>query len=123
MSRGRPKIYTAEERIARQAESQRRSYEKYHGSANEYQRTHNASKKAVAIAMKGGRCCQCGYEYDGTNAPAFDFHHRDGRVTRSMGRALQTMGLQRLLAEIENCDLLCSNCHRIVHWGTAAAEV
>lgn len=48
--------------------------------------------------------------------PCLDFHHRDG------GDKLGTIGQirhwphDRLLAEIEKCDIVCANCHRWHHW-------
>jgi hypothetical protein len=42
-----------------------------------------------------------------------DFDHRDGE-TKFRGLALMiTESLVRIKAEIEKCDLICSNCHRI----------
>jgi hypothetical protein len=43
-----------------------------------------------------------------------DFDHRDpakkaSRVTSLVGRA----GIQRILAEVEKCDIVCANCHRL----------
>lgn len=47
---------------------------------------------------------------------AFDFHHRD-RETKDKDPGLM-MGLkdEKLFAELDKCDLLCANCHRIHHF-------
>jgi len=56
-------------------------------------------------------CADCG----GTFAPcAMDFDHRDATskvagVTRMVGRA----SLERILAEVAKCDIVCANCHRL----------
>jgi hypothetical protein len=47
-----------------------------------------------------------------------DFHHRD-QATKlfEIGWAVNALLPQEvILAEIEKCDALCSNCHRILHW-------
>ena len=75
--------------------------------------------KALLIEQKGGECKICGYKFDGRNHAAFDFHHRDAddksfnisKTTRS------EPGRQRLLKEVEKCDLLCAICHRLTHSG------
>jgi hypothetical protein len=60
-------------------------------------------------------CMECGESH-----PAcLQFHHRD-RVGKSfnigsiIGRT--DISLQRILKEIDKCDVLCGNCHAIYHW-------
>lgn len=60
-------------------------------------------------------CLKCGESH-----PAcLQFHHRD-RAGKSfdvgsiIGRG--DLSVQRLLREIEKCDVLCGNCHAILHW-------
>jgi hypothetical protein len=60
------------------------------------------------------KCEQCG-----ENHPAvLDFHHVDPKQKDfSIGNALHTlMGKKRILREINKCSVLCSNCHRKLHW-------
>lgn len=64
--------------------------------------------------MSKASCTQCGFSHPG----ALDFHHRDpsakeGAVTRMV---LQKRSKKAILEEIAKCDVLCSNCHRILHW-------
>ena len=47
-----------------------------------------------------------------------DFHHRDHsnklfEVGDGMRRGLSK---DKILSEMEKCDILCSNCHRKLHW-------
>jgi hypothetical protein len=59
-------------------------------------------------------CQQCGESH-----PAIlDFHHRNPEeklyeVSVMPGRS---MSKERTLEEIAKCDVLCSNCHRKLHW-------
>lgn len=75
--------------------------------------------KAKLIIYKGGRCVKCGLEYDGENGCVYDFHHRLGKgkgktfglSTGNMNRFSQKI----LFAEADKCDLVCSNCHRLIY--------
>jgi hypothetical protein len=43
-----------------------------------------------------------------------DFDHRDGeRKLQLVGRLFASGALNKALAEVEKCDVVCSNCHRI----------
>ncbi len=56
-------------------------------------------------------CCMCG-----ENTPAvLDFHHF-GEKTR-MVATMRKYSIKRMMAEIDNCVILCSNCHRKLHAG------
>lgn len=59
-------------------------------------------------------CCRCGESH-----PAcLDFHHRDP-ATKEFDVSIATnrgFGRPRIKAEIAKCDVLCSNCHRKLHW-------
>lgn len=59
-------------------------------------------------------CVQCGFSHPG----ALDFHHlkpadKELEISR-MASCLYSK--ERILKEIEKCELLCSNCHRILHY-------
>ena len=63
-----------------------------------------------AIEYKGSKCEHCGYDkYRG----ALEFHHID--PTQKEPGGLRAHKLSRLLAEVDKCILLCSNCHREEH--------
>jgi hypothetical protein len=58
-------------------------------------------------------CSQCG-----ENHPAcIEFHHRDpSKKDFTIGESLYRMGKQSIIDEIAKCDVLCSNCHRKLHY-------
>lgn len=74
---------------------------------------HRASWRAQARLLDAFRAVPC---HDcGRRLPpcAMDFDHRDpsekvASVTRMIGRA----GVERILAEVAKCDIVCANCHR-----------
>lgn len=69
------------------------------------------------IKMKKG-CARCGYK---EHPAALDFNHiRDKHFNISQD---PKRSLEAIMQEIEKCEILCSNCHRIVtyeekHWHT-----
>jgi len=76
-------------------------------------------RKAELVTAVGGRCVDCGYS---NCLGALEFHHRDP-ATKDFGVGRFNGSLERLLAEVAKCDLLCANCHRKRHAGEDAALV
>jgi len=71
------------------------------------------------VAARGGRCEDCGYS---RCVAALEFHHRD-TSTKEFGVGGYDGSLDRLRAEIQKCDLLCANCHRLRHAGADGARL
>ncbi len=81
-----------------------------------------ARKKKVAKWWKEYKqtlcCSSCGEDH-----PAcLDFHHRDPKQKEiSLAHAARAGWAQkRILAEVTKCVVLCTNCHRKVHYGPLA---
>jgi hypothetical protein len=71
--------------------------------------------KWKALQCKGGKCQRCG-----ENRPAaLCFHHRDPgqKKIKLDGRTFANIKWESIEEEISKCDLLCHNCHNIVHFG------
>lgn len=67
------------------------------------------SAKLAAYKLKRG-CMDCGYK---KCAAALDFDHvRGTKVCDVGGMVGRRLSWERILAEIEKCDLVCANCHR-----------
>ena len=84
----------------------------------EYQREWSAIRRKErsaylrAYKMEQG-CDICGYK--GSPA-ALDFHHRDPSEKKfTISNNLSSRNWDSILAEINKCDILCANCHRIEH--------
>lgn len=78
------------------------------------QQKHKIIKQIMEVKQSLA-CIKCG-----NNHPAvLDFHHRNPKEKEvNISQALSRFGwgLERVLKEIEKCDVLCSNCHRILHY-------
>lgn len=71
------------------------------------------TKRIAAIAHKGFKCERCGC----TGDPCiFDFHHVDPDQKEAQWTEMRQWSLSRILDEVSKCELLCANCHRLVHW-------
>jgi hypothetical protein len=58
-------------------------------------------------------CIQCGFSHPA----AIDFHHRErGEKEFDPSHMRNLTNKKRFLKEIEKCDVLCANCHRILHY-------
>lgn len=82
-------------------------------------------RKEELVLLKGGKCKMCGVEYTKENTAIFDFHHRDknSREFRLNTTTLINTNMKAILKELEKCDLLCANCHRLLHyWEVADTE-
>jgi hypothetical protein len=56
-------------------------------------------------------CTDCGYN---AHAEALDFDHRPGEdKAGALSHMSSTHGWGAIMAEIEKCDVVCANCHRV----------
>jgi hypothetical protein len=94
-----------------------KSRSEFYAAGNRCKRCVNALKvrrdvelKKRAIAYKGGCCNRCGYK--GHYAP-FVFHHT-GKKEMSWNQ-MRNSGWTKVRRELDVCQLLCANCHQIIH--------
>lgn len=91
-----------------------RSWRKASPKAAEWDRARRADNRKLLDDYKMARgCAECGYH---DHPAALDFHHLDPSQKRFNIGSLATGGhrIERLMAEIEKCSVLCANCHRIL---------
>ena len=70
-----------------------------------------AEMRKVLDEIKDAPCMDCGVKY-----PPFvmDFDHRDPtQKVDGLARLVRSGSMRKMLAEVEKCDVVCSNCHRI----------
>ena len=76
-------------------------------------------RKRALVALKGGGCQQCGYD---RNLAALEFHHVGPKSFPLDASHLSNSSMKRNLKEVEQCMLLCANCHREWHHPEATLE-
>ena len=83
-------------------------------SSSERVKAWRRETKSAIVNGFGGKCCVCGYDkcHD-----ALDIHHLDPtKKTMSIGGVRANPKKWELIKEeMDNCVLLCANCHREVH--------
>lgn len=70
-------------------------------------------RKRKFIDLKGGGCLKCGYN---SNYAALHFHHVGDKNIKLDIRTIGNSSKEKLLKELENCILLCANCHAEEHY-------
>lgn len=91
---------------------------RYGSDALRSQRKRDARERV--IQLMGGKCVDCGHEYNGNNQHSFDIHHLD-RSKKSFqlgGTALISKTWAEVEEELSKCILLCCECHRRKHYKT-----
>jgi len=70
--------------------------------------------KYKAVEYKGGCCNRCGQMFECLDV--YDFHHRNPSEKEQSLNNLVNSNWNNIVKELDKCDLLCSNCHKITHW-------
>lgn len=73
------------------------------------------SRKIAAVRYKGSKCVECGLRLTGKNYAVFDFHHRNPLDKDVSWVRLRLRSWRAITSELDGCDLLCANCHRLKH--------
>lgn len=70
-------------------------------------------RRTLLAELKDKPCVECGVRF---HPAAMDFHHRD-RSQKDLKYTAWSYVLKHdeLLREVEKCDVICANCHRILH--------
>ncbi len=73
----------------------------------------NKRVKRECVEYKGGKCQLCGYS---KCLSALDFHHTDDTTKDFSIAKKQGWNFEKLKLELDKCILVCSNCHREIHY-------
>jgi len=69
-------------------------------------------RRRIQQIKLGVGCSECGYN---EHPAALDFHHLENK-DRSITRLVSgNFKWSRVLTDLQKCDVLCSNCHRVIH--------
>lgn len=80
---------------------------------NKYNKIKARQNKEFIVEYLGNKCSNCGYN---KCIAALDIHHLDPSTKDPKFATLKFRSRKRIIKEIENCILLCANCHREEHW-------
>ena len=69
------------------------------------------NKKWFMDYKRGLECNRCGFSHPA----ALDFHHKDPSTKEIRFDRVSKNNQEKIMKEIEKCEVLCSNCHRIHH--------
>ena len=69
----------------------------------------------VRDAKLSAGCSKCGYNH---HPAALEYHHVRGKKDRSIAASM-TSSWDRLINEINKCEVICANCHNIEHYNTS----
>lgn len=88
-------------------ERNRVAFQKNKTKRAEAQRLRRQKRRQILIEHLGGKCCGCGTTQN------LQFDHLD-RTQKSfnVGKCLD-YSLEKLIAEVDKCQLLCYNCHEV----------
>ena len=76
-------------------------------------------KKLFAIEAFGGKCQKCGYN----KCPnALEFHHL-GNKKEKPTYVIMRWSWEKAKKELDNCILVCANCHREIHYVELNVEI
>ena len=81
-----------------------------------FYRTLIGEMKRMAIDYKGNICSKCKKIFE--HLSVYDFHHRDPRKKQhTISSLLNSKPKWAILKpELDKCELLCANCHHIIHY-------
>lgn len=70
--------------------------------------------KKFAVEYKGGKCDNCGFK---GNVACYDFHHINPKEKKFSVNAVNLANKKWKIVkqELDKCQLLCSNCHRLTY--------
>jgi hypothetical protein len=88
----------------------RQSPPTYLKSKHDKNDVNNAAKRRLVAMLKQVPCKDCGQRF----LPcAMDFDHHSGDKKFSVSQGISNHTIEELIDEINKCDVVCSNCHRI----------
>jgi hypothetical protein len=71
----------------------------------------NRRKRAWLAAYKLAKgCVDCGYK---AHPAALDFDHVTGDKRFAIGRGVTSNSMEAVMEEIDKCEVVCANCHRV----------
>lgn len=84
-----------------------------------YRKNKRQLNKIKAIKYLGNSCNICKVKYP---ICVYDFHHINPHIKEINISYMFTWKFEKIIPELDKCILLCSNCHRILHFGNRGSN-
>lgn len=81
---------------------------------NEISQQRKQKIKVTLVERCGGKCCICGYSQC---VAALEFHHIDPDKKDVPISLINGKSVEKIMPELEQCVMVCANCHREIHAG------
>jgi hypothetical protein len=75
-------------------------------------RTKSRCRKEELVKLRGGKCLDCNGEF-----PACCFHFDHRSPLEKSFNIVTSMPMEKVITELEKCDMVCANCHAIRTFG------
>ena len=103
---------------ARQKAAQHNHYlknkKKYRAACTKSRPKFRYSRGQWLNELKSGLHCKICKE---DRIPCLEFHHRNPKEKEfAISNGVWQFSRKKILAEIRKCEILCSNCHAVLHW-------
>jgi len=85
-------------------------YQKNSGKYKEASKKSRERRYAKLVEIKDKPCMDCGIKYP---ACVMEFDHVDDNKISNISNLMLKSSWQVILEEIEKCELVCANCHRL----------
>jgi len=96
-----------------QRKARREYYERNKEALNVKYQRYKDEARAKVRALKEVPCADCGVEYP---YYVMDFDHVRGEKLGDISNFISNRQYQKAYDEIDKCEVVCSNCHRIRSW-------
>lgn len=90
----------------------RKNAEKMRRKMREWLKKRRDEMRAVVAILKNVPCADCRGRFP---ACAMDFDHVSGKKELNVAN-MKHYPIERIIKEIEKCEVVCANCHRIRTW-------
>lgn len=99
--------------LARMAIYAKKNIVKTRAYKAKYKKEQQRLARELIIQIKQANPCKCGESH----TRCLDFHHKQDTTKKSEVSRMISNGysLETIKAEIDKCDIICSNCHRKLH--------
>ena len=101
--------------VIKYTDNKRKLFNDIENKERNYQRVKDRRNKLKKMGVEylGGKCIKCGYN---KCVWALEFHHKNPNEKDFTFSRYGNLSWEKLKKELVKCDLVCSNCHKEIHF-------